>query len=92
MARGLNCYPYTPPPETWRNPPKKSHKWLYIGLSIGGGVLLIAGIVLLIYFLVINPHAKGKAVKTKSSKINSGSIGASKTKSTASIAKTGDAK
>ncbi len=92
MARGLNCYPYTPPPETWRTPPKKSHKWLYIGLGIGGGVLLIAGIILLIYFLVIKPHAKGKAAKTDSSKMGAGPSDSSKTKSTAPATNKVDAK
>tara|TARA_B100001093_G_scaffold518760_1_gene604805 strand:- start:402 stop:2438 length:2037 start_codon:yes stop_codon:yes gene_type:complete len=79
MARGLNCYPYTPPPETWNLKPKKSNKWLYIGLGIGGGLLLILVIILLVYFLVIKPHTKNEAVSQKhSSKSKPDSSGSNK--------------
>ena len=67
LSQGLNCYPYTPPPETWNiKPKKKSNKWLYIGLGIGGGILLIAGAILLIYFLVIKPRSEKKTNKSDS--------------------------
>ena len=69
LSQGLNCYPYTPPPETWNiKPPKKSNKWLYIGLGIGGGILLIAGTILLIYFLVIKPRSEKKKRQTRLNK------------------------